>query len=118
MEDNIHNQIGDISNISGQVFIGKFENVTANQGISDQSELTKALSALTVAIMASKDLPEEQKQDQVEVIKQIGEEASKPKPNKTLLKILGEGLIGALKAVPDIAGAVAAVAPLLAQLPH
>ncbi len=51
-----------------------------------------------------------------EVINQIGEEAAKPKPNKTLLKMLSNGLIAVLQAIPDVAKAVAAAAPLLTQL--
>jgi hypothetical protein len=78
--------------------------------------LAQALKTLTQAVMESKDLPTDKKEDQVKIINQIGKEALEPKPNKTLLKILSDGLMATLHSVPDIAKAVAAVAPLLAQL--
>jgi len=36
MGDNINNTVGDISNISGQVFIGKFNDVMANLNAKGQ----------------------------------------------------------------------------------
>ncbi len=116
MGDQINNQIGDISNVSGQLFIGKFNAVIANLNTSGQLELAAALKTLKEFVMASEHLSNEDKQEQVEVINQIGEEAVKPKPNKTLLKVLGEGLMATLRAIPDMAKAVAAAAPILTQL--
>lgn len=101
---------------SGQLYIGKFNSVVSNLNATGQNELADALKTLKDAIMASQHLPEDKKEEQVEVINQIGEEAAKPKPNKTLLKMLGDGLMATLKVIPDVAGAVAAVAPMLAQL--
>ena len=116
MGDNINNTVGDISNISGQVFIGKFNGVIANLNAKGQTELAQTLKLLTETVMASQRLSEDKKREQAEVINQIGEEAAKPKPNKTLLKMLSDGLIAVLQAVPDVAKAVAAAAPLLTQL--
>ena len=116
MGDNVHNTAGDISNVSGQIFIGKFNDVRATLNAHGQTELAQTLKLLTEAVMASQHLSEEQKQEQTEVINQIGEEAAKPKPNKTLLKMLSNGLIAVLQAIPDVAKAVAAAAPLLTQL--
>lgn len=109
--------IGDITNatVSG-VIQGENNTVISNLNASGKTELAETLKALTDAVMASKDLPVDQKEEQVKVINQLGEEAAKPKPNKTLLKILADGLLTALKAIPDIATAVAAAAPILTQL--
>lgn len=118
MGDQIRNQIGDISNVSGQLFIGQFNNVIASLKRNGQGELAEALKTLEEAVMASSVLPDDEKQEQVEVINRIGEEAAKPKPNKTLLKALGDGLMTALRTVPDVAKAVTSVAPVLAQWHH
>ena len=118
MGDQIHNQIGDISNISGQLFIGKFNNIIANLNGNGQTELAEALTTIEDAVMASEVLLFAEKQEYVEVINHIGEEAAKSKPNKTLLKALGDGLMSTLRSVPDVARAVTAVAPVLAQLHH
>ena len=115
MGDQILNQIGDISNISGQLFIGKFNDVIADLNSNGQTELAEALKTLEEAVMASGVLLDGEKQEQVEVINHIGEEAAKPKPNKTILKVLGDGLMTTLKSVPDVAKAVTAVAPIFDQ---
>jgi eukaryotic-like serine/threonine-protein kinase len=116
MGDQINSQIGDISNVSGQLFIGKFNNVIANLNTSGQTELAETLKILKDAVMASGYLPDDEKQEQVGVICQIGEEVTKPKPNKTLLKMLSDGLMATLRVIPDIANAIAAAGPILTQL--
>jgi hypothetical protein len=60
-------------------------------------------------------LSEEQKQKQIEVLSQIGEQVAKLKPNKTLIKGLGEGLTSAVKSIPDVAKAALSVAELLGK---
>jgi len=105
-----------ISGVSGQVFLGRFNDVIANLGAAGRDELANALQAAREAVIASQKLSDEQKQEVIEIINQIGEEAAKPKPNKTLLKSLGEGLMSALKSVPDIAKAVGAITELLTKL--
>ena len=116
MEDKTSIRIGDISNVSGQILAGNFGNVVANLNASGQTELAQTLTYLRDAISMSKDLPHDKKQEQIEIINQIGDEATKSKPNKTLLKMLADGLIATLKVVPDVAQAIAAVAPVLTQL--
>ncbi len=118
MGDQIHNQIGDISNVNGQLLIGKFNTVITDLHRNGQTELAEALKTLEEAVMASGVLVDDEKQEQVEVINHIGEEAAKPKPNKTLLKALGDGLMTTLRSVPDVAKAVTSVAPVLAQWHH
>ena len=100
MGDQIRNQIGDISNISGQLFIGKFNTVIADLNRNGQTGLAEALKTLEEAVMASGVLLDDEKQEQIEVINHIGEEAAKPKPNKTLLNVLGDGLITTLDPSP------------------
>lgn len=69
--------------------IGEYANtVVASLNAADQPELAQVLTTLTQAVLASHDLPADQKEEQVKVITQIGKEAAEPKPNKTLLKIL------------------------------
>lgn len=114
--DKIENKIDSISNVSGQLFIGKFNDVIANLNNVGQGDLANALKALKESVMASQTLPEEHKREQVEVINQLGEEAAKPTPNKTLLKMLGNGLMTTLKAIPDLAKAVGTVGPLIEKL--
>jgi hypothetical protein len=106
------------SNVSGQLFIGKFNTVIADLDSNGQTELAEALKTLEEAVMASAVLLDDEKQEQVEVINHIGEEAAKPKPNKTLLKVLGDGLMRTLRAVPDVTKAVTTVAPVFAQWHH
>ncbi len=110
--------IGDFTGVSGQVqiLVGDFNKMEGKLDATGQTELAKALQTLVSAVLASKDLSEDEKQDQVAMITQIGEEAAKPKPNKPLLKALSDGAIKALQVIPDVANAVVAVAPLLSQL--
>ena len=115
MGDNIDIKMGDVSNVSGQLFIGKFNEVFANLNNSGQTELAEALKTLKDAVMASQHIPDEKKKEHVEVINQIGDEAAKEKPNKTLLKVMGDGLFSILKAIPDVAKAVAAVVPFFSH---
>jgi serine/threonine protein kinase len=117
MGDKIDVKTGDISGASGQLFIGKFNSVIANLNSLGQSELANALTTLKQAVMASEHIPEENKQEHVEVINKIGEEATKETPNKTLMKVMGDGLLSILKSVPDVAKAVTAVAPFFNQVP-
>ena len=116
MDDKTEVKTGDITNTGGQLFLGRNSDVIAKLDAAGENELAKALSGLTEAVMANEHLTDDDKQEQVEVINQIGEEASKSKPNKTMLKMLGNGLITTLKAIPDLAKAVGTVAPLLDKL--
>lgn len=115
MGDKIDIKMGDVSNVSGQLLIGKFNEVVANLNNSGQTEFAEALKILKDSVMASQHIPDEKKKEHVEVINQIDNKATKEKPNKTLLKVMGDGLLSILKAIPDVAKAVAAVAPFLPQ---
>jgi hypothetical protein len=116
-ENKSTHSIGDISNstVSG-VALGDNISIISNLNTSDQTGLAQALQTLTDAVLASKDLPADQKEDYVDAINQIGKEATKQKPNKITLKGMIDGLLGTLKAVPDVVQAVTAVRPLLDQL--
>jgi len=113
MGDKVDVNTGNITNTDGQLFIGKFNEVQANLSSSGHTELAEALKILKEAIMASNHIANEKKQEHIEVVNQIGEEAMKEKPNRTLLKIMGDGLLSALKTVPDIAKAIAAITPFI-----
>jgi serine/threonine protein kinase len=114
-EKNFNIRTGDISS-SGQMFIGEFNSVIANLDTEGKKEIADALKTLKEAVMASHNLSKDEKEEQIGVINQFGEEAVKPKPNKTLLKVLSDGLFSTLKVVPDIASAIGAIAPVLSQL--
>lgn len=109
--------VGDITNATIDGFIvGDQDTVIVTSNATGQTELARALKDLTKAVQASHELSPDQKEEQIKVINQIGKEAAEPKPNKTLLKILVDGLLATLKAVPDVAVAVTAVMPILSQL--
>lgn len=116
MGDKIDIKTGNISHVSGQLFIGKFNEVIANLNTAGQTELADALKILKEAIMMSKHLSEDDKQENIEIINQLGEESAKPKPNRTLLNVLCKGLMTTLKTIPDIAKAVVAVEQILEKL--
>ena len=98
---------------NGQVFIGKFNKAVATMKETGQSELAKALQELQGAILASSYLNDEKKKEHIEVLNQISEEVAKEKPNNTLIKVLGDGLLSILKSIPDIVKAVEVLSPLL-----
>jgi len=98
------------------VFVGKFNNVIANLNATNQKELAETLKTLQEAVTVSECLNDDEKQDHLDVITEIGEQASSPKPNKAKLKRLSDGLITALRTIPDVAKTVTAVIPVLTQL--
>ena len=65
------------------------------------------------AIAKSHHLSETEKKEQLEVVNALQNELEKPEPNKTMVKMLGDGLIKALQIIPDIVTALAAIAPYL-----
>ncbi len=105
-----------INNIGGQQFIGKFNNTIASLNATGNEELGNALAELTKAVATSNHLSDDQKRESLEVVQQLGDAAAKPQPNKSLIKSLGDGLITALKTVPDVAKAVTALAPFIEKL--
>ncbi len=106
------NNTGTINN-NGQLFIGKFNDLYASLNTAGHTELAEALKTLKEAIMASKELSESQKQENLEIVNNLGDEALKDKPNNTVMKLLGEGLLSTLKTIPDIAKAIAVIAPFI-----
>ncbi len=104
---------GGITNQGGQVFIGNNTRVVANLNSSGQSELATALTSLTEKILASSQIPEAQKKEQIEIINKIGEEAVKPEPNRSFLKMLVDGLTAALGTIPDMAKLLGALSAIL-----
>lgn len=104
------------NNNSGIQYVGEFHDVITNLRNIGQADIANALLATRDAILSSESLSNEKKKEHIEVLDTIGNEISKPEPNKTLIKMLGEGLLSTLKVVPDIAKAAIALAPLLAEL--
>jgi hypothetical protein len=117
VSDNLFVKIRDIINIGGETNIGKeMYKVTNQLNAAGQRELAASLRTLTEAVMESRYLSSQQKQEHMEVILKISEEASKPQPNKALLKSLWNKSVSLLRAVPDVAQAIDALAPLLTRL--
>lgn len=110
--------VGSISHVSGQLFIGQFNNVVATLNSTNQTELAGTLKLLKETIMASQGVSYHKKQELVEIINQIGKEATKAVPNTTLLRIVSDGLLATLRTIPDasLSSAAGAVAPMLARL--
>jgi hypothetical protein len=96
----------DISGNNGQVFLGNFNNVIANLSSSGKKELANVLEISNKALMESNELPDDKKQELNDLMQQIGEESAKTKPNKTILKSLGDGLKSALELAPSVAKAI------------
>lgn len=105
----------DIGALSGQVSLGQFDDVLAHLKASGKNGLACALAALKDAIEASAHLSPEQKQEAVQLVVQVAEEAAKSKPNKTLLKTLRDGWMPTLKAVVDVAEVAEFLGPPLAE---
>lgn len=103
--------VGD--NIGGIQNVGKFKNTTSKIIHSDNKEFTDKLLILLDAITKSQHLSEKEKDEQIEILNKLQDEVNKPKPNKTLLKKLGNGLLKTLQIVPDLVKAVSAIAPYL-----
>jgi tetratricopeptide (TPR) repeat protein len=108
-EEDSHSKPEDGSSVGGRVFADRSDYMVATLKEAGLSDLAQTLEAAQEAIKSSKGLPPEQKTECVEVINQIGEEAAKPAPNNSLLKILSEGLKTGLEAVRDVAAAVDAI---------
>jgi hypothetical protein len=104
------------NNNSGVQYVGKFHDVITNLKGSGRSDVADALLATQEAIMNSNQLSDEQKKEQIEVLNTIGNEISKPQPNKTLLKMLSDGLLSTLKVVPDVLKIAATLVPYLSEL--
>ena len=100
-------------NKGGVQNVGKFKNVTSHVIQLNNSELSGKLTTLIDAITKSQHLSETEKNEQIEVVNALQKEVDKPEPNKTMVKMLGNGLLKALKIVPDLITAVAAIAPYL-----
>jgi hypothetical protein len=114
MGDKIDFNNANITNNGGQMFLGKFQDVIANLNASGQQEFGNALTNVKNEIEKSDKLSETEKQEVLEMVQQIGAEAAKSKPNKPMLQALGDGLLKALKAIPDL---VKVVGVLIALLP-
>ena len=104
-------KVGD--NKGGVQNIGKFKNVTSNVVRSNNAELINKLTTLIDAITKSKHLSKTEKDEQIDIINTLQKELDKPEPNKTMVKMLGDGLLKVLQIVPDLVKAVAAIAPYL-----
>ena len=92
--------MGDIfsrnTNVGGIQNLGKFNDVINSLNAVGRKEFANILIDLKKVVMASQYLSDEEKQELLEVIEEIGEEAVKHKPNKTKHKMLYDGLLATL----------------------
>lgn len=84
-----------------QRVIGQFNNVIASLNMTSQSELANTLKLFKEGIMASIEISPHQKQELIEVVNQVGEEATRVVPNTTFLRIVSDGLLKMLQNIPD-----------------
>jgi tetratricopeptide (TPR) repeat protein len=104
-----HSKAEDERSVDGRVFADRSDYLVAALKEAGLSDLAQTLKTAQDAIKSSGNIPPEQKTECVEIINQIGEEAAKPAPNNSLLKILSEGLKTGLETVRDVAAAVDAI---------
>jgi hypothetical protein len=91
-----------ISGVSGQVFLGHFDQVVANLTTAGQTDLASVLDQVKEAILASHGLSDQDKNEHIELVAELGEEVAKPNPNWTKIKAVAGGLASLLKAVPEL----------------
>ena len=84
-----------------QHVIGQFNNVIASLNMTSQSELANTLKLFKEGIMASTEISPRKKQELIEVVNQVGEEASRVVPNTTFLHIVSDGLLRTLQTISD-----------------
>ncbi len=116
MDNSQDNRNATFINIGGQQFVGRFNNTIANLNASGKQEFANALDELAKAVNDSQHLSGTDKIEKGEVIQKLGEEVAKPQPNKTMAKALGEGLMAALKSIPDVMKAATDLAPFLQNI--
>lgn len=95
-----------ISNVSGQVFLGNFNDIIAQLNLKGSNELAGILTDGREALISNADLGVEQKQELIEVLEKIGEESMKVKPNRTILMGLKGGLKSVSSVIPEVIKAV------------
>ena len=105
-----------IANISGQVFLGTFNDLIASLNSNNHKDLAQALCDGRKAIMETSSLETEQKEEISEVLEQIAQETNKAKPNKTILRSIAEGLRDAVKAIPDAAKAIEPIMTIMGKI--
>ena len=107
---------GTITSTDSQLFVGAFDTVSAKLAKGDSAALLAALREIKDSIAASRTLNSEERQEYVDVLTSIGAEVSSKKPNKTIVRGLAEGLLSAIKVIPDLAKATEAIQTVLIPL--
>jgi len=98
---------------AGILNMGRFDHVVSKLNELDRGELAAGIVSLKDAILASQSLSEKDKEEHIEILNVVAVEAAKEQPNKTMLRVLGDGLLAALKVAPGIAVAATALQRLL-----
>lgn len=84
-----------------QRVIGQFNNIVASLNMTSQPEVANTLKLFKEAIMASSQITSYKKQELIEIVNQVGEEATRIIPNTTLLRIISNGLLKTLRDISD-----------------
>ena len=96
------NSVYVFNNISGQIFLGEFNKVIAQLNSKGLNKIAEVLINGQRELISQRSLDKVEKQELIEVLERIGEEAMKAKPNKTILKSLNEGLKIVSNVIPDV----------------
>src|ERR1044072_7320341 len=83
-----------------------------------QEEVAKALKELEnlIATASDSELALERRVESLELLQQVADEATKPAPNKTALKILGQGFLDTIKSAPTILSHAQKLLPMVSSL--
>lgn len=107
--------LGDGSSISGQIYVGRFNDVVTQLNNSGMADIAGALLSLQQLILKSRFVDDTKKEMYTGVLESIGNEAAKDKPNKMLISTLWNGFVRSAEAIPGIASCLSSVAEVIAH---
>jgi hypothetical protein len=83
-----------------------------------QEEVANALKELEnlIATASDSELALERRVESLELLQQVANEATKSAPNKTALKILGQGFLDTIKSAPTILTGAQKLLPIVSSL--
>ncbi len=96
-----------------RVSTSRFADVFAMLNASGLSDLADALKNARGVVLSSRELSDQEKQESVEVLAQIGEEVVKSHPNMTLLRSVSQGLKATLETVPGAASMISRLGEII-----
>jgi hypothetical protein len=88
---------------------GDLQNVTNDLHAQGRSDLAQTLTAAHQAIVSTPAIPADMKQEHIDTLTAIGQAATAPEPDKTILTRLTDDLHAALGHVPEVLVTIAAI---------